>query len=423
MEPSDDSYFTAPPPMKSKPSPGDVDGASALCSHHLQDCNLKFYQQFVMGSSLSPVSLDFWGSEDPRFHEPGNPLWEPGACTKSDWRDGLTRERFEEFYAWCLVSDSLVKRENQCQDCRACRKAKKKQKKKKKKAVDVLAKYGYDEASILANGDGQPTPHNALQDCAAIVHEKPHNSTSSPTPTPTPTPLNTPQTEAPAKGAPPPLTTNLGPCPLTEGGVQKGEGEATCTKEPDCPCRSCHCLRELDDIDAEEGESSVDPVKPRGTEVNKVRKVNLEEAMKRPQTIEWSKTRKVSPEESVKKPTSQLSWASEVRVQKLSEQEAARKPTNPPAWASEVTRVIVLPPLLSLEEKKRLFGWTALLSEESQIETRAEAVILPAHRGGGGDRIAYFDLEFSRHCVTKATGVWVSLLYVVSLVFFPLSFR
>ena len=163
MDPSDDSYFTPPPPIQPESDTEEWNAASVLCDHHLKDCNLKFYQQFVMGSPTNPVSLDFWGAEDPRFVERGNPLWNPDACPKSDWREGLTREKFEEFYAWCIFSTSLVKREDQCQDCRTCRKAKKKQKKRKKKAAEAAAEFGYEEVSasadnLLPNQEGCNVP-------------------------------------------------------------------------------------------------------------------------------------------------------------------------------------------------------------------------------------------------------------------------
>ena len=146
-DPADDSYYTPPLPIEiNTPVCSKHACSSNLCAFHLDDCKTRFYEQYTCArdSPPTPVNLKFWTKGDPRFCEPGNPLYDLTADNMSDWREGLTLEKFQEFYAWCSLNDSLVAPENQCQDCRARRKAKKKnkQKKKKKKAERVPSDSG-----------------------------------------------------------------------------------------------------------------------------------------------------------------------------------------------------------------------------------------------------------------------------------------
>ncbi|XP_076447642.1 uncharacterized protein LOC143284645 [Babylonia areolata] len=156
IDPDNDSYFVPPAPIEMNTSlcskhccvASPSSAANMLCAYHLEDCNSKFHEQFVKGLPSTPVHLGFWERKDPRFSEPDNPLWNPGAELDSDWRDGLTLDKFQEFYAWCSFSEAIVKPEDQCQDCRTRKKSKKKNKKKKKKAACSLVDFGYDEVTI-----------------------------------------------------------------------------------------------------------------------------------------------------------------------------------------------------------------------------------------------------------------------------------
>nr|KAG5698163.1 hypothetical protein BaRGS_030526 [Batillaria attramentaria] len=111
---------------------------------------MKYYQQFVVGSPNTPVALDIWGTGDPRRCEPGNPLYNPAAPLLSDWRIGLTCEKFQEFYIYC--STNFVKPEEQCADCRSlAKKARKKLKKKLKK--QVMNMESVDGSKITGTSD------------------------------------------------------------------------------------------------------------------------------------------------------------------------------------------------------------------------------------------------------------------------------
>ncbi|KAK7101833.1 uncharacterized protein [Littorina saxatilis] len=151
IDPSDESYYTPPLPIEyKKPTPAEADCTSVLCPVHLTDCDTKFYQ-VALSAPHAPIALEFWTLGDPRFEVPENPLYDPTACRKTDWREGLTMEKFSEWYCWCIFSDIITKPENQCADCRARRKAKKRRQKKKKKNPASLADFGYDDESIMAD--------------------------------------------------------------------------------------------------------------------------------------------------------------------------------------------------------------------------------------------------------------------------------
>ncbi|KAK7485118.1 hypothetical protein BaRGS_00023658, partial [Batillaria attramentaria] len=152
IDPSDDSYYIPPAPLEPRTddSPDSPQKGPLLCAAHLEDCNMKYYQQFVVGSPNTPVALDIWGTGDPRRCEPGNPLYNPAAPLLSDWRIGLTCEKFQEFYIYC--STNFVKPEEQCADCRSlAKKARKKLKKKLKK--QVMNMESVDGSKITGTSD------------------------------------------------------------------------------------------------------------------------------------------------------------------------------------------------------------------------------------------------------------------------------
>lgn len=133
IDPSDNSYWT-PPATYEDMVPAQVKLA-CLCPLHLQDCNMRYYQEFVAGDPSHPLFLsEIWNGGNPRATDPGNPLYDPRIDAMKDWREGLTCLKFQEFFAYCLHTS--VKPELQCPDCRELfKKVKRKLKKKKKKAA------------------------------------------------------------------------------------------------------------------------------------------------------------------------------------------------------------------------------------------------------------------------------------------------
>lgn len=129
IDPEDDSYWTPPQPLNI----GESKGSTLLCPVHLQDCNMKYYQEYVAGDPRRALFLpEAWGIGNPRLEDPENPLYDEVAAFMPDWRYGLTCEKFQEFMAYC--SSKYVPPEEQCPECRAlAKKLRKKLKRKMKK--------------------------------------------------------------------------------------------------------------------------------------------------------------------------------------------------------------------------------------------------------------------------------------------------
>ena len=380
MDPMDDSYFTPPPPIKPNPSHEELNSTSVLCDHHLQDCILKFCQQFVMGNPTCPVSLDFWGTEDPRFVEQGNPLWNPDACPKSDWREGLTRQKFEEFYSWCIFSDSLSKRENQCQGCHALKKAKKKQKKKKKKITGALAESDNSEISIFADsfmsfsregGNTSIVSHSSeicgnseekqCQYADISLRFSDNLLTGSKSVSDTSRKKNQSWDQSSSHASTFTLTALSKAALAAEHGCDKSDAwkekeNMRCSMEPVCSCSPA-----FDDVNFGDTESAANTVKTKKSDL----------------------------------------------IEGKTSEKKTLKPQAAKLKASAVTP-------LSQEEKQKLFGWSHLMSDQSKRMKRTQVVRMPALGENFGDRTVHFKVERSTNPLTNATGVWVTLNNVVS---------
>ncbi|KAL8587160.1 hypothetical protein ACOMHN_026127 [Nucella lapillus] len=267
ISPDDDSYFVRPTPIeintplcpkhpRCTPSPPP---SAVLCAYHLDDCTRKFSLQFLKGVPSSPVDLGFWEKKDPRFCYPENPLWNPGAGTNSDWRTGLTIEKFREFYAWCSFSDDIMRKEDQCQDCRARKKSKKKNKRKKKKGASNVPDIVYEDIS-LALDSAYPWGHlDAEMTSKVVAMAKVYDGTC----------LHNGKVSAPDLDSTQPLLIRqmkqykalMGEMDPEFEVVDKiqtvpGNMPLHCTRHADCQCRMCVFWREIAAELEEESDSS-----------------------------------------------------------------------------------------------------------------------------------------------------------------------